>query len=277
MNLEAGKFAVVITPTLREVRQITNQEIPPTVEWESAPHQRTKSMNCVIWNCRGAQSSEFIRNFRSLLNYYQPPLVVLLETHLMDHNLIKEDFIFTNLSQAPATGQAWGIVVLWNEASVNTTKLIVTNQAIHCMVQVCSYGQPFLFSAIYASTLLSSKTALWDNLMHIANFYKGPWIIGGDILYATEKFGGCSLNNNRADMLFNCLNYCQLIDLGFSGSKYTWINKRKRGALILKRLDRIVANIYPEAHVSHLPRTHSDHCSLLLTFHNNRPSTKDVF
>lgn len=83
-------------------------------------------------------------------------------------------------------------------------------------------------------------------------------------------------------MLFKCFNYCQLIDLGFSGSKYTWTNKRMRGALIFERPDRIVANsewlnIYPEAHVLYLPRTHSDHCPLMRILHKNRPHTKNIF
>lgn len=82
-------------------------------------------------------------------------------------------------------------------------------------------------------------------------------------------------------MLFNCLNYCQLIDLGFNGSKYTWRNKRRWDSLIIERLNRIVANvewlnIYPEAHVTHLPRTHSDHCLLLLTL-QNKNSPKMIF
>lgn len=114
-----------------------------------------------------------------MLNYYQPPLVVLLETHLMDHNLLKEDFNFTNLSQAPVDGQARGIVVLWNDTLVIVTEIIVTSQEIHCIVHVCPHGLPFLFSAIYAITLLSYRKVLWQNLMHIANSYKGLWIVGG--------------------------------------------------------------------------------------------------
>lgn len=59
--------------------------------------------------------------------------------------------------------------------------------------------------------------------------------------------------------------------MGFQGSKYTWLNKcfKNKGALILERLDHIFANNdwllnYPNAQVIHLPRTHSDHCPLLL-------------
>lgn len=66
--------------------------------------------------------------------------------------------------------------------------------------------------------------------MTIANTFKGPWIIDGDfndILYSNEKFGSCALNNNREDLILNCFNYYNLIDLGFKGSKYTWTNKRR--------------------------------------------------
>lgn len=60
------------------------------------------------------------------------------------------------------------------------------------------------------------------------------------------------------------------------------MNKRKRGALILERLDRIVANyewlnFYPEAHVQYLPRIHSNHCPLLLALHKNTPPRNNIF
>lgn len=43
-----------------------------------------------------------------------------------------------------------------------------------------------------------------------------------------------------------------------------------RHSLILERLDRCIANnswirLFPEASITHLPRTHSDHCHLLLS------------
>lgn len=52
--------------------------------------------------------------------------------------------------------------------------------------------------------------------------------------------------------------------------------------MILERLDRIVANyewlnIYPEAHVHHLPKTHSDHCPLLLTLNKNTYPKSNIF
>lgn len=52
--------------------------------------------------------------------------------------------------------------------------------------------------------------------------------------------------------------------------------------MILERLDRIVANyawlnLYPEAYVHHLPRTHFDHCPLLLSLDKNLRKKSTIF
>lgn len=72
----------------------------------------------------------------------------------------------------------------------------------------------------------------------------------------------------------DCIDHCGMVDLGFSGSRYTWINCRQLGGLIRERLDRCLANVawtlaFPEVSVKHLVRTHSDHCPVLL---NSDPS-----
>ena len=68
----------------------------------------------------------------------------------------------------------------------------------------------------------------------------------------------------------NCMNSCSMIDLGFSGPKYTWTNGQDISTLIMQRLDRAWVNsdwriLFPEAYVTHLARTHSDHCPILIS------------
>lgn len=49
--------------------------------------------------------------------------------------------------------------------------------------------------------------------------------MGGDfnkILYTSEKLGGILVNNNKTTRFLDYLNYCQLLDLGFRGCKFTW-------------------------------------------------------
>ncbi|KAL0290340.1 UNVERIFIED_CONTAM: hypothetical protein Sangu_2578200 [Sesamum angustifolium] len=99
------------------------------------------------------------------------------------------------------------------------------------------------------------------------------------ILSQDEKRGGRPFASASRNSLGDQLDCCNLIDLGFSGPKYTWTNKRPGLANIQSRIDRGVANadwclLYPNAFITHLPAIASDHCPLLLVTHpnnSNRP------
>jgi hypothetical protein len=59
------------------------------------------------------------------------------------------------------------------------------------------------------------------------------------------------------------------VDLGFSGARYTWCNKRWGHGCIRERLDHGIANVqwrteFPRATVLHLGAVNSDHCPLLI-------------
>jgi hypothetical protein len=85
----------------------------------------------------------------------------------------------------------------------------------------------------------------------------------------SNKFGGqpyaCSSNDPFQDFL----NSHGLVDLGFSGSPFTWSNHRHGRHLIRERLDHSVVStqwihLFPLFLVRHLPAQASDHNALLL-------------
>ncbi|CAL2259571.1 unnamed protein product [Prunus armeniaca] len=101
---------------------------------------------------------------------------------------------------------------------------------------------------------------MWDYLSFVAASHNMPWLIAGDfneLLTADEKFRGvleCKSKGFR-----NWVDGNEMIDLGYSGPKFTWNNKR-----VYARLDRAICNmqwrrLFHEANVQHLPRTTSDH------------------
>ena len=74
---------------------------------------------------------------------------------------------------------------------------------------------------------------------------------------------------SRSLLFKECLDKCNMIDIGFSSPRFTWTNRRKFQALIQERIDGVFVNpswclLYPEARVVHLTRCHSDHCPILL-------------
>ena len=143
----------------------------------------------------------------------------------------------------------------------------------------------WIFSAIYASPRSEERCILRNNLSKVADLHKKPWIIAGDFnepLVQEDKFGGRGVSVSRSLAFKDCLDNCSMVDMGFSGPRFTWTNKRDVSNLIFERIDRFFMNpdwcvLYPEAKVTHLPRYHSDHCPVLMetfpfkTIHLNRP------
>lgn len=98
------------------------------------------------------------------------------------------------------------------------------------------------------------------------------WVITGDFnepLSGDDKFGGRVVSSSRSLLFKECLDKCNMVDLGFSGPRFTWTNRREVQNLIQERIDRFFVNpdwcfLYPEAWVTHLTRCHSDHYPVLL-------------
>ena len=116
----------------------------------------------------------------------------------------------------------------------------------------------------------------------LANLHDLPWALMGDfneVLLEEEKSGGNLVCLKRVKAIKECRDACHVMDLGFSGPKFTWSNKRETGDLIQCRLDRCWANpewkeFYSKANVTHLARVNFDHCPLVL---NLNPNMGNVF
>ena len=71
------------------------------------------------------------------------------------------------------------------------------------------------------------------------------------------------------------LDKCNMVDMGFSGPRYTWMNRREINSLIQEINDRFFMNpswclLYLNAKVSHLTRCYLDHCPVLMETNPNR-------
>ncbi|XP_030930737.1 uncharacterized protein LOC115956530 [Quercus lobata] len=115
-------------------------------------------------------------------------------------------------------------------------------QKIHTLVKVNSSSLNWIFTVVYASPRHRERCILWNNLNTIANSHNLPWIVVGDfneMLSNDGKLGGRPISLYRANLFKECLDSCNMADLGFNGPRFTWTNKHDIGSLIQERLDRL--------------------------------------
>ncbi|KAK4706320.1 hypothetical protein R3W88_034129 [Solanum pinnatisectum] len=103
----------------------------------------------------------------------------------------------------------------------------------------------FSITFVYAKCKDFLRRPLWDRMLHQASGNNRPWCSVGDYNVITnieEKLGGVPYNMKKSLDFIATIEACGLIDLGFSGQKFTWSNKRGIGHRIWKRLDRALVN-----------------------------------
>ncbi|KAA3479296.1 reverse transcriptase [Gossypium australe] len=129
------------------------------------------------------------------------------------------------------------------------------------------------FTCFYGSPYLKDKNIAWDVLRRLSYENPHPWLEAGDfneILFGFEKKGGGTRDQGRMDAFRDILEECQLMDIGYSGTWFTWERGNLPETSIRERLDRGVANekwitLFPMGRVQHLSFSMSDHCPLLIS------------
>ncbi|XP_030958558.1 uncharacterized protein LOC115980449 [Quercus lobata] len=179
-------------------------------------------MNILIWNNKGALKPSFQTNIHELARRHNPAILVVMETKLGGNKAreVSDRLPFDGAIHMETIGFTGGLCPRVEE-----------------------------------------KCILWNNLSKVAELHNKPWIMVGDFnepLVQEDKFGGRGVSVNWSLAFKDFLDFCNMVDMGFSGPRYTWTNKWDINNLILERIDRFFMNpdwcvLYPEVKVSHLP------------------------
>ncbi|GAB2216256.1 hypothetical protein Droror1_Dr00024026 [Drosera rotundifolia] len=115
------------------------------------------------------------------------------------------------------------------------------------------------------------REELWNYLVDLRHRIVDPWLALGDFneICTPGEVVGSAFCEARAMKMISMMDECNLIDLGATGSKFTWERKKDGHRELAKRLDRALGDFswlhaFPEAYVEHLSRVYSDHSPLLL-------------
>ncbi|KAK3221019.1 hypothetical protein Dsin_014989 [Dipteronia sinensis] len=128
----------------------------------------------------------------------------------------------------------------------------------------------WVFTIIDASPCITLKRTMWSYLDAIRRCFKLPWLIAGDfneITCSAEKIGGRNKFSNSG--FVNWIDRNEMVDIGFTSPKFTWITKMSIGEEIWERLDRALCSMewrlcYMDGFVKHLLRVTFDHCLILI-------------
>ena len=188
-------------------------------------------MNILIWNYRGALNPNFRSIVTGMVSSYSPAIMIISETKTSGERakgivdrLPLDGAIFAN-----TIGLTRGLWFLWDFAQVDIAELSSTEQEIHVVVTPSYSNNPWLLSAIYASPRYVERHLLWENLEAISGLHSLSWVIVGDfneVLMGEDKFEGRPVNINKALRFQECLDACRMIDIGYSGPRYTWSNNK---------------------------------------------------
>ncbi|MBA0671620.1 hypothetical protein Goklo_025395 [Gossypium klotzschianum] len=143
---------------------------------------------------------------------------------------------------------------------------------IYVIVEDIERGVKWRLTGFYGSPYVQDRYDSWEILKRLSTGVEMPWLVCGDfneIMYGFEKRGGLPRNERRMKSFRKTLEDCQLYDVGFEGSWFTWERGNLPNTNIRERLDRGVANlgwisIFSRVKAQHLIHTFSDHCPILI-------------
>lgn len=134
-----------------------------------------------------------------------------------------------------------------------------------------SAGIIVVITLVYEKCSQIKIMLLLDSLGSLNDSMNEASLVGEDfnvIRNIKEKLGGLPVTFEEIIDFSHCISTCNLDEIPFKGSKFTWWNDRTDGDCILRRLHRVLSNdklheIFPITKVENLVRSGSDHALLI--------------
>ncbi|KAL0453409.1 UNVERIFIED_CONTAM: hypothetical protein Slati_1319000 [Sesamum latifolium] len=268
-----------ITLPLHPLALPSNQKRQPLAKRYPSPENRRRlrgsppsSMILISWNCQGLGTPCTVHTLGELLRAHRPSLVFLAETKCKKDRIesIKCRFDLFGFCVEPQ-GRSGGLVLLWDK-SVSVQLQNFGPHHIDVSIQSEIESEIWRFTGFDGFANTSQRKHSWDLLTHLKRMSQWAWLIAGDynkILSHEEKKGGRQRLLWQIKRFREALASNELYDLGFEGTPFSWCNQHPEPDTIYERLDRACADPvwrgrFPNATVSHIPVTSSDHAALLI-------------
>ncbi|KAH1096965.1 hypothetical protein J1N35_013886 [Gossypium stocksii] len=178
---------------------------------------------------------------------------------------------FQNGIDVESEGTRGGLSLAW-KGDAGVTLRTFSKRHIDVIVDDNETGVKWRYTGFYGSPYAQKRNEAWRLLRSLAIMEDIPWLVSGDfneIMYGFEKKRGQPRDKGRIELFRSTLKDCQLSDIGYSGSWFTWERGNLPETNIQEWLDRGVAStswisMFPDVKVQHLVHSFFDHCPLLI-------------
>ncbi|KAI3682958.1 hypothetical protein L1987_83365 [Smallanthus sonchifolius] len=258
-------------------RENDESDYDEVIEGQALLLRRFQMSSIACWNIRGLGRPLKQREVRDFINDNKIQVCAILESHVDVSNLLG---VCNNIcrkwnwsSNGDICSKGTRILLGWNSDCVDVMVLSQTPQVIHVQIVFKEDKKAMYCSFIYASNDYIIRRHLWESLnVHKAFVSCNPWIIMGDFnsaLSLEDKAMGSSKISTGMKDFNECVEKIEVSDVNSMGFHYTWTQKPKKGIGILKKIDRIMANLpfmdaFPSSCAIFHPYRVSDHSPCVL-------------
>jgi hypothetical protein len=165
------------------------------------------------------------------------------------------------------------IILGWDADILDVVVLCQMDQVMNVQLIFKLTKKVLLCSIVYAANNYISRRVLWNDLgKFMAVVRSDPWVILGDFnctLSLEDKLCSSSSIDVAMREFKACVEYIEVEDVNGVGLHYTWTQKPKNCVGILRKLDRVMANlpfhdIFPGTCAIFQPYRVSDHSPCVL-------------
>ncbi|XP_019184835.1 PREDICTED: uncharacterized protein LOC109179810 [Ipomoea nil] len=223
----------------------------------------------IAWNCRGVRGGSTRRHARDLLKTPNVGALCFLETKTKGADgLLKmaDKLGFFSSFMADPLNFAEGLLLVWNKDRVPLFVVEHNSHTIHTLIPRRD-GKNIRISFAYVRPNCRAKEIFWRGCRDYSTSFQDPWIVLGDfndISGQSDKWGTGEIVVSSVDKFLDAMNDCGLMDLGTSGSRFSWYMKVGERVTLRRKLNWVLWNMeaqlsFPEGKAHILPCTHSDH------------------
>ncbi|XP_010236325.1 uncharacterized protein LOC104583971 [Brachypodium distachyon] len=231
-------------------------------------------MTILAWNCRGLGRPRTVQDLVRLVHLHQPKIVFLSET--CQRKNVTENLRWRlglkNAIKVCNDTKDGGLALFWDD-SVHVSLNKLGNCFIDVFVSLTQNEITWRCTFVYGEPQAHLHHLMWELLRRLKPMGQAPWCMIGDFnetMWQHEHLSNAKRNERQMQNFRDILSFCDLHDLGFSGTDWTYDNNRQGHRNVRVRLDRAVAcsewqNVFPTAKVSHNVSTCSNHSPILLS------------